>query len=520
MYTKTRIGILCLVFLWIGSNWLHAQSSKQPLVIACKNFTENEILAEIMAQLIEARHPDIPVERRYNLGATLVVFDAMKNGNVDIYPDYTGTGWAILLKIDQRIRDSLKAYAVVAQRMQTELDIHWLMPFGFENSFALAMAEDRANELDIEKISDLIPHQKDLSIAVSLQFDERDDGYKGLTNAYNLKIGTKRVMEHGLAYESIRSGEMDLVDTWTTDGKLSRLKMRILEDDLGFFPPYDACPVVRGEILKKYPELHKTLNQLGFQMDNETMQEMNRRVEEGETVKSVARSFLISLRLIQGKTQKQTRSSNFFLLMKQRVGETFRLAGEHLYLTGIAVLLAILIAVPLGIALTRWEPLASITLGATGVIQTIPSLALLVFMIPMLGLGMKAAIAALFLYALLPILRNTYTGINEVDEHLLEAARGIGMKNGQILWKVELPLAVRTIMAGIRTATVISIGVATLAAFIGAGGLGEPIVKGLQLNETNLILAGAVPAAMLALLVDFLLGRIENLVRPRGMRED
>ncbi|MDE0396088.1 MAG: ABC transporter permease [Gammaproteobacteria bacterium] len=192
---------------------------------------------------------------------------------------------------------------------------------------------------------------------------------------------------------------------------------------------------------------------------------------------------------------------------------------EHLSLTAIAVSLAILLSVPLGILLTRSEPVAAPVIGAIGVIQTIPSLALLAFMIPLpfLGLGARSAITALFLYALLPIVRNTYTGIREVDAELLDAGRGMGLSPGQILFRVELPLAMRTIMAGVRTSTVISIGVATLAAFIGAGGLGDPIVTGLQLNDTYLILSGALPAALLAIVVDFLLGRVEHRLIPRGL---
>jgi osmoprotectant transport system permease protein len=163
-------------------------------------------------------------------------------------------------------------------------------------------------------------------------------------------------------------------------------------------------------------------------------------------------------------------------------------------------------------------PPSQFALGVAGVVQTIPSLALLAVMIPLLGLGVRAAIAALFLYAMLPILRNTYTGIAEVDGELVDAARGMGMRPGQILTRVQLPLAMRTIMAGIRTSTVISIGVATLAAFIGVGGLGKPITQGLYLNDTGLILLGAVPAALLAIAADVGLGRLELALQPRGLR--
>ena len=191
---------------------------------------------------------------------------------------------------------------------------------------------------------------------------------------------------------------------------------------------------------------------------------------------------------------------------------------EHLGLTLVAAGLATLVGVPLGIFITRKEVLAQPVLTATGVIQTIPSLALLAFLIPIpfLGLGATSAIVALFLYALLPIVRNTYTGIREVDPNLIEAARGMGLRESQILWKVQLPLSVRTIMAGVRTSTVIGVGVATLAAFIGAGGLGEPIITGLQLSDNLMILSGALPAAGLALFFEAALGKLEVVLAPRA----
>lgn len=498
-----------------------AQQTQRPVVISSKNFTENRLLAEIIAQLIESR-TDIPVERKFNLGATLIVFQAMKNGEVDIYPDYTGTGWAILLGIDEPVEDKLQAYVTVQEQMREKYDIRWLMPFGFYNSFAIAMAGERAEELNINTISDLLPYEEELTIAVSPQFSERDDGWKGLTKAYGLDIGNTRITEHGLAYEAIGSGKVDLVDTWTTDGKLSRMNMRILIDDKKFFPPYDAVPVVRQEILDIYPELEDVLSELAFTIDNEKMQNLNRRVEEGESVRSVARSFLRELNLLtDGGDDDETsgRRDNLIAFMFNHWWELLIHTRDHLLLVCVAMLLAILLAVPAGIALTRYEKLAPYVIGGTGIIQTIPSLALLMFMIPFLGLGAMSAIMALFLYSLLPILRNTYTAIKEVDEQLIEAARGIGLKDYQILTRVELPLATRTIMAGVRTSAVIGVGVATLAAFIGAGGLGVPIVIGLQLADQNWILSGAIPAAMLAIVVDFLLGRLELLLRPRGVSD-
>lgn len=192
--------------------------------------------------------------------------------------------------------------------------------------------------------------------------------------------------------------------------------------------------------------------------------------------------------------------------------------GVHMQLVLLSMLFAIIVGIALGIMITRVKPLKGITLGAAGILQTIPSLAMLGFMIPLFGIGMKTAVVALFLYSLLPIIRNTYTGITDVDQSIVEAARGMGMKNWQILFRVQLPLALSVIMAGIRTAAVINVGTATLAAFIGAGGLGEFIFLGIQRNIEALTLLGAIPAAILALVLDYLLGLLERLTTPKGLK--
>lgn len=203
-------------------------------------------------------------------------------------------------------------------------------------------------------------------------------------------------------------------------------------------------------------------------------------------------------------------SSNWDVVLTQ--------AMEHLYLVAVSVLLALLVAIPLGIYLTRNQRLAQGVLGIVGVIQTIPALALLAFMLPLLGIGNRPAIAALFLYSLLPILRNTYTGIMSVDQGVIEAGRGMGMTNRQLLKMVELPLALTVMMAGIRIATVTIIGWATLAAFIGGGGLGRLIFSGMAMMNNAMVLSGALPAALLAILADILLSKIEMVLTPRGLR--
>jgi osmoprotectant transport system permease protein len=488
-----------------------ARAHADTIRIGSKLFTESRLLAEIMAQLIEAR-TDLEVERRFGLGGTQICFGALKGGEIDLYVEYTGTGWSVILKQGEPVRDHLRAFVTVEAAFKQRYDLQWLPPFGFNNSYAFAMYGPAARRLGVTRVTQLLPHAAKLKAGVSHEFLQREDGYPGLSAAYGLELKSIKGMEHGLAYEALSSGAVDLIDTFTTDGKLLRYDVVVLEDDRKFFPPYDAAPLIRQQTLRTHPELRALLSTLGFTIDDARMRKLNHAVEEGGgDFAAVARGFLTEERLIDGGKGAPTaangdKDEGFAGFFWSHRTETAGFVVEHV--------------VPLGILLTRREKLAGPVLGLTGILQTIPSLALLAFMIPLpgLGLGPRSAIAALFLYALLPIVRNTFTGIKEVDPDLVEAAVAMGLTNRQVLWRVELPLATRTIMAGVRTATVISIGVATLAAFIGAGGLGDPIITGLQLDNIHMILSGAVPAALLAIAVDYGLGRLEWLLVPKGLR--
>jgi osmoprotectant transport system permease protein len=519
---KRRLLLLLTVAL-IGGTVSAQEAPQRPIVIGSKTFTESRLLAEIMAQLIEA-HTDARVERRFGLGGTKICFDALCAGEIDLYPEYTGTGLVTILG-GEALSGPLQTYIAVQTQFRERYDLVWLAPFGFNNTYAMAMREARAEALGVRTISDLAAHAGELHVGVSHEFLSRKDGWPGLSGSYSLGDVEIRGMEHGLAYAAIESGEIDLIDAYSTDGKLLRYRLRVLEDDRGYFPQYHAAPVVRAQALKGHPELEALLERLALRLPDARMQRLNFLVEEEKrSFEEVARSFLVEEGWVEGAAartdQPSARKRGFFALLGARWRKTLALTWQHLELTLLAVLLATLVSVPLGVLCTRVPWLAQPVLGGAGVIQTIPSLALLAFMIPIpgLGLGATSAVVALFLYALLPIVRNTYTGIREVDADLIEAARGMGLEDLQILRYVQSPLATRTIMAGIRTSTVISVGVATLAAFIGAGGLGEPILTGLQLNDTNLILTGAVPAALLAVLVDGVLAGVERLLVPRTER--
>jgi len=485
------------------------------VVVGSKPFAESHLLGEIMTQLLRER-TGLSVEHKIGLGGTLICHEALVSGEIDLYAEYTGTAWAVVLGNTEKVTSSLRTFLGVQDAYRDRFDLEWLHPFGLNNTYVLAIDARRAAELHIRTLSDLAEHPG-LRAGFSLEFLNRADGYPGLAQFYGLDLDVRGI-DHGLAYDALRAGEIDLLDAYSTDGKLREAGVRLLIDDRSFFPPYEAAPVVREQLLREHPNVRSVLNRLAFQIDDATMAALNHRVEvEGAGFEQVARDFLVQHGLLEAAARATEHDA---FLTRGRLLETLRLTGQHVFLTLVSVLLATLLAVPLGIWITRNETAARLALGTAGILQTVPSLALLATLIavPGLGLSRRSAIFALFLYALLPILRNTYTGVRDVDPELVDAARAIGLTERETLLRIRLPLSIRTILAGVRTATVISIGVATLAAFIGAGGLGEPIITGLYLNDTRLILSGAVPAALLALVADFGLGRVERVLTPRGLR--
>lgn len=479
---------------------LPAISPAEPerIVIGGKNFNESSILAEIMAQLLEAQ--GFSVERRLSLGGTLICFEALRNGEIDIYPEYSGTLEQNILHLPGRV-----SYQEIRRRTRQEYNLELLAPFGFNNTYAMAMERDRAAELGIKTISDLRNCRR-CKLGFSLEFLNRPDGWIGLQRAYNLPQ-KPRGMEHGLAYLAIQSGDIDVTDAYSTDGDIPKFDLVILEDDRDFFPRYLGAPLVRAGL----PDAAKAaLGDLAHTLDDASMQQLNARVVvDGKSFAEVAADFLHDTGLV---TDRQVTGESFWALLWRRT-------ARHIYLTVVALICAMLLAIPTGVLIYRREPIARPVIYVTGLLQTIPSIALLAFMIPLLGIGVLPAVVALFLYSLLPILRNTVIALFSVDPLLKNVSTGMGMTTWQRLRFVELPLAAPTILAGIRTAAVITIGTATLAAFIGAGGLGEPIVTGLYLNNTRLILQGAIPAALLAVLVEILFEIVEKLFIPAHLQQ-
>jgi osmoprotectant transport system permease protein len=277
---------------------------------------------------------------------------------------------------------------------------------------------------------------------------------------------------------------------------------------------------VREDLLTRHPDLRGILEELSGRLSEETMRGFNLRLEEdGVPVERVAQDALVELGLA-GDREVRTISARGRPLpgyMWANRAELGRRTLEHLGLSGAALALGALLAIPAGLFLERRRGAAETIIRGIGITQTIPSIALLAFMIPLFGIGRLPAVIALWIYALFPILRNTYTGVRDAGPDAVPAAAALGMTPGQILTQVRLPLAAPVIMAGLRTAAVITVGTTTLAAFIGAGGLGVPIVAGLQMADTKIILSGAIPAAILAVLVDAGLALVEKRVAPKGL---
>ncbi len=488
------------------------------VVVGSKNFAESRLLAEMFARLIEAR-TDLEVERRFGLAGTQVCFEALRSGAIDLYPEYTGTGLLSLLG-EPPLHDARETLNAVRNEFLTRFDLRWLPPLGFENAYELAVPADLAARHHLATISDLAAVAPELSAGFGYEFIERPDGLPGLRDTYGIEFKEVRALQQTLKYQAAAARQIDCLDVYTTDGRLLANDLVVLEDDRGFFPPYQAAPLVRGVTLREHPEVGNTLSLLADALDERTMRALNLRVQvRNDPVPRVAQEALEGLGLVGSRRVEDvsTHEVSFAAYLWASRYDLSRRTAEHLVLTVTALALGILVAGPLGLLLERRRNLAEPVIRVVGITQTIPSIALLAFTIPVLGVGPIPALVALWVYSLFPILRNTYTGVRDASPDAVQAATALGMTETQVLARVRLPLAVPVILAGVRTSAVLTVGTATLAAFIGAGGLGVPIVAGLQLADTTRILSGALPAAALALLVDRALAGVEHALRPNGI---
>jgi len=495
--TAMTCRLLLRLVLAACATALLGNAHAQPLKVGSKRFTESYLLGELVS--VTLINQGIPAEHRQGLGNTAILATALQQGQIDIYPEYTGTIVRELLKRDA---------AADAQAPLEQINV-WLkplglkagVPLGFNNSYALAMREADAARLGIATISELAAKiEKDaptLKPGLSHEFIARADGWPALQHAYGLALQPGSGLDHGLAYQALAGGQVDLIDVYTTDAQLARQPVRVLRDDRAFFPRYDAVLLMRAAVDER------PLQGLAGRLTEARMIQLNAAAElEGRPFADVARGFL------QGSASAAAPQGFVARLLAPDLA---KLLAQHLALVLGSLALAIAVAVPLGIAAHRLPRLAAPVMAVTGLLQTLPSLALLAFLIALVGrIGFVPALLALFVYALLPIVRNTHAGLQAVSTGLLDAALALGLTRGQALRSIELPLSLPTLMAGVKTAAVTNVGTATVAAFVGAGGLGERIVAGLAVNDSALMLAGALPAAALAIAVQLLFDALER----------
>ena len=479
-----------------------AGHAAEPIRIASKNSNESYLLSEIAAQLLESK--GLAVERQFGLGGTLIAFDALVAGEIDLYMEYTGTLSQAILKLGH---DAPRE----AMNQQLKGDgLGLLKPFGFNNTYAIAVRREQAEALGLAQIGDLAAHPG-LKVVFSHEFLEREDGWPGLKRAYGLPFNATGI-EHALAYQAIAEGALDVTDAYSTDGELLRHDLVLLQDDRRFFPRYLAAPLVRLEVGAAVIEALETL---GGTLDDASAQAMNAAVVvDGRSFAAVAAGFLAERGLVAEADALAASGAAGDDLWRSLAANTV----QHLKLTLTALVAAVAAGLLLSLLIFRRAVAARLLVYFCGLLQTVPSIALLGLMIPLFGIGATPAVVALFLYSLLPVVRNTVTALTTIDPTLLRVADAMGLSRRQQVRHVYLPLSMPSVLAGIRTAAVINIGTATLAAFIGAGGLGDPIVTGLALNDVNLILQGAIPAALLAIATELIFEGVERMVVPGHLR--
>lgn len=473
---------------------LAAGCRKQTVAVGSKKFTESYVLGEIARRQLHAH--GVQAVHRQGLGGTILLWQALQHGDISLYPEYTGTISEEILKVKgglplEAMREALRSRGI---GMTEDL--------GFNDGYSLVMRKETASKLGIKTISDLRRFPK-LRAGPTPEFLGRQDGWQPLIQRYDLRFAEVRGIEHGLGYTALASGQIDLKECYTTDAKIGEMRLQVLQDDLKFFPQYKAVFLYR---LDTPQPAVSAIGQLAGRIDENRMIALNARAEQTKDYSLAAGAFFS-----EQPAAQQPR-------WRRLLGEMPRLTIEHLRLVVISLLAAVLVSIPLGILSSRPGLTGQLILGVAGVIQTIPSLALLALLIPFFGIGATTAIIALFLYSLLPIIQNTAVGLRSIALPLRESAEALGLEPGARMRQIFLPLASGSILAGIKTSAVINVGTATLAGLIGGGGYGEPIQSGLQLNDNATILQGAVPAALLALIVQLIFHWMERRMIPRGLR--
>jgi osmoprotectant transport system permease protein len=490
-------ALLALAVALLSLPVISAETQRR-ITVGSKVFTESVILGEVLRHL--AHHAGSEADHQRQLGGTRVLWNALLSGDIDAYPEYTGTLLHEILA-NEKLQTRTELHQALAAR-----GLRMTAPLGFNNTYAIGVKQALAWQLNLRRISDLKNHPE-LVFGFGNEFMDRADGWPGMQQRYRLPQQDVRGLDHDLAYRGIDADTLQVIDLYATDAEIDYYQLIALEDDLNYFPVYDAVIVYRADLEQRAPEAVTWFRRLAGTIDAPAMSRMNARVKlHAQPDSVVAAAFLKQAFDLDVDNRVQTAWQRFW-----------QHTAEHLILVSISLSAAIILAIPLGILAARSVRTGQLVLGVASIIQTIPSLALFVFMIPLLGIGGPPAVVALFLYSLLPIIRNTYAGLKDIPPDIMESAQALGLPPRARLRIVELPLATRSILAGIKTSAVINVGTATLSALIGAGGYGQPILTGIRLDDMSLILQGAVPAAVLALAVQGLFEVVERSILPKAL---
>lgn len=486
-----------VIFLILTLFGVSSFAQQKTITVGSKKFTESYVLGEIAKRVLEEKGFD--VTHKQGIGATSIVWQALLSGDIDLYPEYTGTISEEILKHNGPMTDAEMTAALARDGIGMSKEL------GFDDTYALVMRKDQAERLGIKTIADLKNHP-DLRIELSHEFLKRKDGWEPLCAKYGLNMPDVQGIDHGIAYAALNSKTLDVTDAYSTDAQIGQFGLTVLKDNLAFFPKYRAVYLYRLSLPKSAID---ALNAMGGTIDEAKMISMNEDAEKTKDFEHAAGIYFV-----------KNGSGGSPPLQNKMWSNIVKWTLRHLELVGWSLFAAVVAGIPLGIIASAGGWQSQIILGFTSMVQTIPSLALLTLLVavPLLGLSIYTAILALFLYSLLPIVRNTAAGLQSIPPSIKESAEAIGLEPNARLFKIYLPMSSRTILAGIKTSAVINIGTATLAALIGQGGLGDPIISGLAVNDMGTVLQGAIPAAVLALIAGGLFDLLDIVFIPKGLR--
>jgi osmoprotectant transport system substrate-binding protein len=512
----------CVLALVALLSLVAGAAGAQTVRVGSKNFAEQYIVGNIYAEALE--DAGLKVERRINLGATAIAHGALVAGQVDLYPEYTGTVLAAVVK-EPATPDPKDVYDRVKRYYETRLGLTLLNPTAVNNSYAIVVQAGTAKTYNLTNLSSLTAVAPRMVLGAPGEFAVRSDGVPAMTRVYGIRFKALRAFaEMRLRYEALLAGDLEVIDAYSTDWQIAEHKLVVLDDDKHIFPPYQLVPMVRQDALKAHPEIATVLNRIGPFITNEAMREMNAAVERDRREPAeVAHEFLLNNGLLKGgvpgvrpinAVEAAACGSKPLCWTLSHGKEIGAAALQHLYLALLSTGIALVIALVLGVVSARRPRLYAALLVVATAIFVVPTLALFALLIPIMGLGVGPALVGLSAYCFLILLRNVVVGLRGVPPEVLDAAEGLGFDRWRRLIRVELPLALPLIVSGIRIALVTAVGIATVAAFINAGGLGTIILTGIGQAYPEKIIVGGAAAALMAISFDVSIGWLTRRMAP------